>query len=142
MILISILELTKRGSLISEVVDIWLVFRHGSSRYVDLILDFVLTLTLVNKHYGPQSWNKNWIYRADDWLWATRWEHLIQQRDKVTFAQVISWNDYSESHYVGAIDGVQPNSQGWVNGFDHQGTLVQDSMLCIVSSGLTQGGWI
>ena len=130
--MISALQTTNLGSTASGVEHIWLAYRHGSSRYVDLILDFVLTLTLVNKHYGPQLWNKNWIYRADDWLWATRWEHLVQQRDKVTFAQVISWNDYSESHYVGAIDGVQPNSQGWVNGFDHQGTLVRDVMFCTV----------
>ncbi|KAK7689672.1 hypothetical protein QCA50_007467 [Cerrena zonata] len=74
-------------------------------------------------HYGPNSFNKNWIYRADDWLWATRWEQLIQNRDQVAFAEVITWNDYSESHYVGAIDGVQPNSQSWTNGFDHQGWL-------------------
>ncbi|KAK7689670.1 hypothetical protein QCA50_007465 [Cerrena zonata] len=74
-------------------------------------------------HYGPQSFNKNWIYRADDWLWASRWEELIQNRGQVSFAQVISWNDYSESHYVGPIDGVQPNSQAWVDGFDHQGWL-------------------
>jgi len=29
--------------------------------------------------------------------------------------------DYGESHYIGPIEGAQPNSQAWVNGFDHQG---------------------
>ncbi|CAL1710436.1 unnamed protein product [Somion occarium] len=74
-------------------------------------------------HYGPNSFSKNWIYRADDWLWAERWEQLVQNRNQVTFAQVISWNDYSESHYIGLVDGVQPNSQSWVDDFDHQGWL-------------------
>ncbi|CAL1709944.1 unnamed protein product [Somion occarium] len=63
---------------------------------------------------------KNFIYRADEWLWAERWEELIQHRNEVSFAQVISWNDYSESHYVGPVDGTQPGSQAWVDGFDHQ----------------------
>lgn len=34
---------------------------------------------------------------------------------------MITWNDYGESHYIGPIEGAQPNSQAWVNGFDHQG---------------------
>ncbi|KAH8096821.1 glycoside hydrolase family 71 protein [Cristinia sonorae] len=74
-------------------------------------------------HYGPKSYNKNFIYRGDDWLFAERWELLIANRNKVPFAQVISWNDYGESHYIGPVQGVQPMSQSWVNGFDHQGWL-------------------
>jgi hypothetical protein len=31
-------------------------------------------------------------------------------------------DDYGESHYIGPIAGAQPMSEGWVNGFDHQGT--------------------
>ena len=31
--------------------------------------------------------------------------------------------DYGESSYVGPIGVDQPNSQAWVNGFDHQGDL-------------------
>ena len=27
--------------------------------------------------------------------------------------------DYGESHYIGPIKGAQPNSQAWVDGFDH-----------------------
>ncbi|KAH9945573.1 glycoside hydrolase family 71 protein [Amylocystis lapponica] len=74
-------------------------------------------------HYGVNSYNKNFIYRGDDWLFAERWEALIQNRTKVPFTEVISWNDYGESHYIGPIEGVQPMSQSWVNGFDHQGWL-------------------
>ncbi|OBZ77252.1 Cell cycle checkpoint protein RAD17 [Grifola frondosa] len=74
-------------------------------------------------HYSPQSYNKNFIYRGDDWLFAQRWELLVQNRSVVPFAQVATWNDFGESHYVGPIEGIQPNSQAWVNGFDHQGWL-------------------
>ncbi|KAL0951577.1 hypothetical protein HGRIS_008259 [Hohenbuehelia grisea] len=74
-------------------------------------------------HYGPDTFNKNWIYRGDDWLFAQRWEELIANRNRVDIAEVITWNDYGESHYIGPIAGAQPMSQAWVNGFDHQGWL-------------------
>lgn len=35
--------------------------------------------------------------------------------------EVISWNDFGESHYVGPIEGSQPMSQAWVDGNDHTG---------------------
>lgn len=92
-------------------------------------------------HYGPESFNKNWIFRSDDWLYNTRWEKLVEAREKVDIVQIISWNgrsvedmcmnviadniglliDYGESHYIGPIEGAQPNSNAWVDGFDHQG---------------------
>ncbi|KAI0327727.1 glycoside hydrolase [Cubamyces sp. BRFM 1775] len=71
-------------------------------------------------HYGKDTYNKNFIYRADDWLFAQRWELLVQNRTLVPLAEVLTWNDYGESHYLGPVDGVQPMSQAWVNGFDHQ----------------------
>lgn len=88
-------------------------------------------------YYSPQSYNKNWIYRGDDWLLATRMEQLISIRNSVVMAELISWNgqssiaynnhvrihadrlDYGESHYVGPIRADQPNSQGWTNGMPH-----------------------
>lgn len=72
-------------------------------------------------HYGIDTYNKNFIYRGDDWLFAQRWEILINHRRVVPFAEVVTWNDYGESSYVGPIKGVQPMSESWVNGFDHQG---------------------
>ncbi|OJT10982.1 Glucan endo-1,3-alpha-glucosidase agn1 [Trametes pubescens] len=74
-------------------------------------------------HYGPDTYNKNFIYRGDDWLFAQRWEMLVQNRSSVALAEVLTWNDFGESHYVGPVEGVQPMSQGWVNGYDHTGWL-------------------
>ncbi|KAF8307707.1 hypothetical protein DL93DRAFT_1994463 [Clavulina sp. PMI_390] len=70
-------------------------------------------------HYGPNSYNKNWIYRSDDNLYNARWDMLYQHRSQIDIVEIISWNDYGESHYVGPIGPDQPNSQAWVNGFDH-----------------------
>jgi glucan endo-1,3-alpha-glucosidase len=46
---------------------------------------------------------------------------MIASREYVDIVEIITWNDYGESHYIGPIEGAQPNSQAWVNGFDHQG---------------------
>ncbi|KAH6904267.1 alpha-1,3-glucanase [Coprinopsis sp. MPI-PUGE-AT-0042] len=74
-------------------------------------------------HYGPDSYDKNLIYRSDNWLLAERWEMLIKNRDRIDMVQVISWNDYGESHYMGPIEGDQPQSESWTTGFDHQAWL-------------------
>ncbi|KAG9315881.1 glycoside hydrolase family 71 protein [Chiua virens] len=74
-------------------------------------------------HYSPQTYNKNWIYLSDDHLYANRWEYLIGIRNQVDIVQIVSWNDFGESHYIGPIEGAQPNSQAWVNGFNHTGWL-------------------
>ncbi|GFZ50872.1 Endo-1,3-alpha-glucanase agn1 [Saitozyma sp. JCM 24511] len=75
-------------------------------------------------YYGPPpSYNKDWIYRSDNWLLATRFEMLIANRNKFDMVEIISWNDYGESHYVGPIGVDQPNSQGWTNGMPHTAWL-------------------
>ncbi|KAL7410783.1 glycosyl hydrolase family 71-domain-containing protein [Mrakia frigida] len=70
-------------------------------------------------HYGVNSYNKNWFYQSDAWVLAVRWQQLIAMRDKYDWVEELTWNDYGESHYMGPIKGAQPNSQSWVNGFDH-----------------------
>ncbi|KIL63226.1 glycoside hydrolase family 71 protein [Amanita muscaria Koide BX008] len=87
-------------------------------------------------HYGPNSFNKNWIYLADWHLYNKRWQTLIANRTQFDFVQLLTWNDYGESHYVGPIEGAQPNSQAWVNGFDHTGWL---SMACYYATAFKTG---
>ncbi|KAK8854700.1 hypothetical protein IAR55_003439 [Kwoniella newhampshirensis] len=74
-------------------------------------------------YYSPSSYNKDWIYRSDDWLIARRMEQLVAMRNHVDLAEIISWNDYGESHYIGPIRADQPNSQGWTNGMPHTAWL-------------------
>lgn len=95
------------------------------------------------QHYGPETYNKNFIYSGDNWLFVERWEHLIANRAQIDMVEVLTWStscrvmasvpasspdtqphyldDYGESHYIGPIQGAQPMSEAWVNGFDHQG---------------------
>lgn len=96
----------------------------------------------VLQHYGPETYNKNFIYSGDSWLFVERWEHLIANRAQLDMVEVLTWStlcrvmilvlghrnlrfryldDYGESHYIGPIEGAQPMSEAWVNGFDHQG---------------------
>lgn len=68
---------------------------------------------------------KNWIYKSDD-LYTTRWEQIVQMQPD--FVEIITWNDYGESSYIGALDGATPydatiNSAQWVNGHDHTAWL-------------------
>ncbi|KAI5123869.1 hypothetical protein M0805_005686 [Coniferiporia weirii] len=73
-------------------------------------------------HYSPQTFDKNFIYLSDQ-LYPTRWQSIIAARDQIPMVEVITWNDYGESHYVGPIKGSQPNSQAWVDGFNHTAWL-------------------
>ncbi|OSD07255.1 glycoside hydrolase family 71 protein [Trametes coccinea BRFM310] len=75
-------------------------------------------------HFGPDTYNKNFIYDCDDHLYVRRWETLISNRDKVDIVQILTWNDFGESHYIGPIQGnLPPGSEAWTDGFDHQGFL-------------------
>ncbi|KJA28763.1 glycoside hydrolase family 71 protein [Hypholoma sublateritium FD-334 SS-4] len=86
---------------------------HGARSYMAAVSPWFFT------HYGPNTYNKNWMYRGDDWLFVRRWQQLIAMRDHVDMVQIISWNDYGESHYIGPIEGAQPNSHAWVDGYPH-----------------------
>ena len=64
---------------------------------------------------------KNFIYKSDA-LWPIRWQQILNLQPE--FVEIISWNDYGESHYVGPIDGALPTgSEVWVEGYDHQAFL-------------------
>ncbi|KAI0077540.1 glycoside hydrolase [Panus rudis PR-1116 ss-1] len=89
----------------------------GNRRYMAGVSPWFFT------HYSPQTFNKNYVYNMDDWQFINRWEQLIQNRDKLAFAQIVSWNDVTESHYVGPFNGMNPDGTTWDSGFDHQGWL-------------------
>jgi len=65
----------------------------------------------------PQ-YNKNWVWNGDD-LWYDRWQQAIEfQPDLV---EIITWNDFGESHYIGPIreSGIPSGSEWYVNGMPH-----------------------
>jgi glucan endo-1,3-alpha-glucosidase len=91
----------------------------GSKEYMPAISPFFFT------HFGANSWNKNWLYRSDNWLYATRWEQVIAMRDRVKMTEILTWNDFGESSYIGPIQGALPSgSDAWVDNMDHQGLNV------------------
>ena len=90
----------------------------GSKAYMPAISPFFFT------HFGANSWNKNWLYMSDDWLYASRWEQVIAMRDEASMTEILTWNDYGESSYIGPIEGALPSgSDAWVDGFDHTDLL-------------------
>lgn len=65
----------------------------------------------------PQ-WDKNW-YFASDTLWFDRWQQALEVLpDSI---QIISWNDFGESHYIGDTVSAQivEGAGKYVDGFDH-----------------------
>ncbi|TXT15624.1 hypothetical protein VHUM_00127 [Vanrija humicola] len=93
----------------------------GSKSYLAAVSPFFFT------YYAPPpaspGWNKNWLYRSDDWLLATRFEQVIAMRGKVDMLELLSWNDYGESHYLGAAGKDIAFSGGWTTGFPHTALL-------------------
>lgn len=104
---------------ISTATDELYMNALGSKEYMGAVSPFFYT------HFAPNSWNKNWLYRSDDWLYCQRWEDLIAMRDRVRQVEILTWNDYGESSHIGPIHGALPQNSGdWVNGLDHQGLNV------------------
>lgn len=44
---------------------------------------------------GQFAYNKNWIYRSDNWLLATRFETLMGMRAQLDMIELTSWNGMS-----------------------------------------------
>ncbi|OLN87233.1 Mutanase Pc12g07500-like protein 2 [Colletotrichum chlorophyti] len=89
----------------------WAAWPHGNSRKVEPGLDASY------RHFlGPHrpymvavspwfytnlpTWNKNWAWKGDD-LWNDRWNEILEMRPE--YVQIISWNDFGESHYIGPL---------------------------------------
>ncbi|KAJ7736811.1 glycoside hydrolase [Mycena metata] len=58
-------------------------------------------------------------------MFAQHWELLIANRDRIVMVQGMTWNDWGESHHLGPLiqDEKEPESQAWVDGFDHTAWL-------------------
>ncbi|KAH0420927.1 hypothetical protein CcaCcLH18_13725 [Colletotrichum camelliae] len=46
------------------------------------------------------GYKKNWLWRGDD-LWNDRWIQVVYNQPD--YVQIISWNDYGESHHIGPM---------------------------------------
>ncbi|KAM7194925.1 glycosyl hydrolase [Rhypophila sp. PSN 637] len=43
---------------------------------------------------------KNWMWRGDN-LWEERWKQVLEIQPD--FVQILTWNDFGESHYIGPV---------------------------------------
>jgi glucan endo-1,3-alpha-glucosidase len=108
--------------------------------------------------------DRQWIYDADQWMWASRFEQLIADQDtwsKTNMLEIVTWNgtssplpicgdvlsllaDFGESHYLNSphSDGdVPPTAGNWTNGFDHsvRSFWVMDIDLALTGDGRRGG---
>ncbi|KAK7042568.1 carbohydrate-binding module family 24 protein [Favolaschia claudopus] len=66
-------------------------------------------------HYGPEvDYSKNWVFPGD-LLWFNRWQEILTLKPE--FLEIVTWNDYGESHYVGPLSSKHQDDGGskWVN---------------------------
>ncbi len=65
-------------------------------------------------HFGPEGGNKNWVFPSDG-LWFRRWNDILKSQPQ--FVEIITWNDYGESHYVGPLASPHSDdgSSKWAN---------------------------
>ncbi|PSS06984.1 carbohydrate-binding module family 24 protein [Amorphotheca resinae ATCC 22711] len=74
-------------------------------------------------HYGPEvSYSKNWVFPSD-LLWYTRWNEVLTLGPQ--FLEIITWNDYGESHYIGPLSSphYDDGNSKWTNDMPHDGWL-------------------
>ncbi|KAI8577354.1 hypothetical protein K450DRAFT_282605 [Umbelopsis ramanniana AG] len=79
-------------------------------------------------HFGSDvSYSKNWLFLSDV-LWYQRWEEILKL--KPDFVEIITWNDFGESHYIGPLHPENPSvyagpatdgAKSWVENMPHDG---------------------
>ncbi|KFY42244.1 hypothetical protein V494_02491 [Pseudogymnoascus sp. VKM F-4513 (FW-928)] len=74
-------------------------------------------------HFGPEvPYSKNWIFPSD-FLWFNRWNEVLTLGPR--FLEIITWNDYGESHYIGPLKSphYDDGNSKWTNDMPHGGWL-------------------
>ncbi|KAK5942999.1 hypothetical protein PMZ80_004004 [Knufia obscura] len=74
-------------------------------------------------HYGTNvSYAKNWMFPSDT-LWYDRWNQILEMGPKLV--EIITWNDYGESHYVGPLNTTYTDDGAslWTDDMPHDGWL-------------------
>jgi len=72
------------------------------------------------------GYSKAWVWRGDD-IWYRRWEQVLQILPE--FVEIVTWNDFGESHYIGPIveagipSASNADARPYVNGYPHQAWL-------------------
>lgn len=73
------------------------------------------------------SSDTNWLNAQDSNIYIDRWVNLLKL--KPDYIEVISWNDFGESHYIGPADStpeselMEPTKADYYGNLDHSGFL-------------------
>ncbi|EPS31664.1 putative alpha-1,3-glucanase [Penicillium oxalicum 114-2] len=74
-------------------------------------------------HFGPEvPYSKNWVFPSD-LLWYDRWNEILAMKPR--FVEIVTWNDYGESHYIGPLRSphTDDGASKWINDMPHEGWL-------------------
>ncbi|KAI9369142.1 glycoside hydrolase [Aspergillus egyptiacus] len=74
-------------------------------------------------HFGGEvPYSKNWVFPGD-LLWYNRWHEILQLGPR--FVEIVTWNDYGESHYIGPLSSphTDDGASKWVMDMPHTGWL-------------------
>ncbi|KAF9256180.1 glycoside hydrolase family 71 protein [Marasmius fiardii PR-910] len=94
-----------------------LVKRGGRKGYLAPLSPWFFT------HYGGEvSYSKNWVFPGGLLIYL-RWLEILALQP--SFVEIISWNDYGESHYVGPLSSKHHDdgASKWINDMPHTGWL-------------------
>ncbi|GME28445.1 hypothetical protein BU16DRAFT_448990 [Neofusicoccum parvum] len=75
-------------------------------------------------HFGQEVASsfdpKNWLFPGD-LLWYQRWNEVLTLDAR--FLEIITWNDYGESHYIGPLSSkhYDDGNSKWTNDMPHNG---------------------
>lgn len=89
----------------------------GSKKYLAPVSPWFST------HFGPEvSYSKNWVFPGGSLIFD-RWNQVLQQG--FPMVELVTWNDYGESHYVGPLSSkhYDDGNSKWVNDMPHDGWL-------------------
>lgn len=99
-----------------EPVPISCVGPSPSSHSTPFLTQFTAVSPWQFKNLGGEQ---NWVEQSDK-LWKYRWEQAIQLKPDIV--EIVTWNDYAESHYIGDINPIVnlgDLAPHYVNGFVH-----------------------
>ncbi|THD00180.1 hypothetical protein EYZ11_000371 [Aspergillus tanneri] len=70
-------------------------------KYIDALADKPYIMPISPWFYTNMvRYDKNWVWRGDD-VWYQRWQQVLEIDPE--YVEIISWNDYGESHYIGPV---------------------------------------
>ncbi|KAG7449698.1 uncharacterized protein BT62DRAFT_885701 [Guyanagaster necrorhizus] len=109
---------------LQEGIDITVT--DGDSTYLTTLANKSL-IALVSPwfftHFGMEvTYSKNWVFPSD-LLWYQHWNNILTSVPE--YVEIVTWNDYGESHYVTPLSSPHTDDGGskWVNDMPHDGWL-------------------